>query len=201
MSRLALHRSATRHARPRRRGERGAVIVELAMCVPLLIMLSLGIIDYGTMFTDKISLKGGVREAVWNGGRQIFGSAVDCGLTGVAGSGVPAADANTERIMCMAKTRTQLDPDGIRVKVIFFDIETPTAPATYIAGTGIMVCAMRQANSVTGFFSFALDNTIQTAKLGGLISNAAAPGLSELEETPFAGASWSFCDPNSAAST
>jgi hypothetical protein len=185
----------------RRRDERGAVLVELAMCVPLLIILSLGIIDYGHAFTDKITLKGGVREAVWNGSRQVWGSAVDCGLVGVTGSGDAAADANTKRIMCMAKTRTQLPASEIRSKVIFYDIGNPAASVPYGPGAGIMVCTMRMGRSVTGFFSFTIDNTVQRAKLGTVIIKADAPGMSALQESPLPGQSWSFCDASAAAST
>lgn len=185
----------------KRRNERGAVLVELALCAALLIVITLGIVDYGTLFTDKISLKGGAREAVWNGGRQIFGSAVDCGLTGVGSTPNPTGDLNTKRLMCMAKTRSDLPSSEMRVRVEFVNIESPATPGTYAPGSGLMVCIMRQAHSVSGLFSFTLDNTYQTAKLVGLIQNASAPGLTELAETPFAGQSWNFCDPTAAAST
>ncbi len=190
----------------RRRRERGAVIVEMALCVPVLIILVLGIIDYGTMFTDKISLKSGTREATWNSSRQIWGSAVPCGLVGVSASGNPSGDANTQKVMCMAKTRTQLNTSAIRTKVVFINIDTPTTPGTYAAGQGVMVCTMRQGYSVTGFFSFTLDNTVQKAKLAGVIVNDApnpdgSVAMTALQETPLAGQSWSFCDPNTTPST
>lgn len=181
--------------------ERGAVVVELALCVPILIVIALGIVDYGTLFSEKISLKGGVREAVWNGGRQIFGSAVDCGLTGVGSTAVPQADANTKRLMCMAKSRADLPAEEMRVKVAVVNIESPSTTGTYAPGSGLMVCVMRKAHSVSGLFSFDLNNTYQKAKLVGLIQNASAPGISELAESPFPGQSWSFCNPTAPAST
>ena len=195
-------RRRTRRDRSARTGrERGAVIVELAMVVPLLIVLALGIVDYGTLFTDKISLKGGVREAVWNGGRQIWGSALDCGLTGVTPTANPAGDANTERLMCMTKTRTELEAEQMRVMVKIVNIESPATPGVYAPGAGIMVCAMRQAHSVTGFYGFVLNGTVQKSRLVGLVQNATAPGITDLSETPFPGQSWAFCDPTQPATT
>ena len=47
--------------RRRRRSERGGVIVELAMVAPILIMLIMGIVDFTTLFNQKIGLRGGVQ--------------------------------------------------------------------------------------------------------------------------------------------
>jgi Flp pilus assembly protein TadG len=49
-------------ARPRRRGERGAVVVEFALIVPILMMILLGIISAGTVYNQKTSLAHAARE-------------------------------------------------------------------------------------------------------------------------------------------
>ena len=53
------------------------------MVVPILVLLVMGIVDYGVLFNQKIGLRGGVREAAWNGSRGLFGAPVDsgCNLT------------------------------------------------------------------------------------------------------------------------
>ena len=127
--------------------------------------------------------------------------ALDCGLTGVTPTANPDGDANSKRLMCMTKTRTELDPAEMRVMVKIVNIESPSTPGVYAPGAGIMVCAMRQAHSVTGFFAFVLDDTVQKSRLVGLVQNATAPGITELSETPFPGQTWAFCDPTAPATT
>ena len=129
-----LHRR--RWARLDGRTERGAVLVELAMVVPILVVLIMGIVDYAVLFNQKIGIRGGVREAAWNGSRGIFGAAPNssCSLT------FPAAlpDDNTQRIMCMVKRRSGLDQSELRVMVRVVDLDNPANPATYANGKGLM---------------------------------------------------------------
>jgi Flp pilus assembly protein TadG len=46
----------------RRRSERGAAALEFALCLPLLITLVFGIIEFGRGYNAKIELTGAVRE-------------------------------------------------------------------------------------------------------------------------------------------
>jgi Flp pilus assembly protein TadG len=55
---------ARRHAaRPSRRSGRGQSLVEFALILPLLLLLTLGVVDAARVFTSWISLTNGVREA------------------------------------------------------------------------------------------------------------------------------------------
>ena len=64
--------------RRRPRGERGAAAVEFALVVPVLVALLLGILDYGMIFTDSVSVRNGVREAARKGVVSNFGTG-SCG--------------------------------------------------------------------------------------------------------------------------
>lgn len=46
----------------RARGQRGAVAVELALVLPILVMLLFGIVEFGRGYNAKVSLQGAVRE-------------------------------------------------------------------------------------------------------------------------------------------
>jgi Flp pilus assembly protein TadG len=46
----------------RRRGERGAVAVELALVLPLLMVLVFGVIDFGRLFNAQVTLTQAARE-------------------------------------------------------------------------------------------------------------------------------------------
>ena len=45
-----------------KRGDRGAAAVELALVLPVLMLLVLGIIDFGLAYNRQITLSGGARE-------------------------------------------------------------------------------------------------------------------------------------------
>lgn len=173
------------------RKEKGAVLVELAMIVPVLTILVMGIVDYGAMFSEKISLRNGVRESSWNSARSIYGSEQDCALT------FDGAEPNkpTQQTMCMTKYRSELPHEPTRVKLIFVNLENPAVPGNYEAGAGLMVCAMHPARSTTKFFSALLDGKAQKARLTNIIIGESLPGLEEAEETPLPGQDWSWCDP------
>jgi Flp pilus assembly protein TadG len=179
--------------RPRRRHrERGAVLVELAMVIPLLFMIVMGIVDFGTLFSQKISLRGGVRESSWNAGRAIFGSNQSCTLyhAGLTPSNI------TERTMCMAKLRSELNEDDVRIKIVLQHLD-PANPPGYEVGNGLMVCAMSTATSTTRFFAAILDDEVLEARLTTvIIATDGSDTLESAEETPLPGGDWSFCDPN-----
>ncbi|HNI35810.1 MAG TPA: pilus assembly protein [Microthrixaceae bacterium] len=180
----------------RRRNDRGAVLVELAMVVPILVLLVMGIVDYGVLFNQKIGLRGGVREAAWNGSRGLFGAPVDSGCN-LTFTGAPPDDP-TQRVMCMVKRRSGLAPSEVRVMVRFVDFNNSASAGTYATGRGLMVCAMRKANSTTHFFSSLFSTSYQVSRLSTVIVSIPPGGsMTGGQETPFAGrvGGWSFCDP------
>jgi Flp pilus assembly protein TadG len=75
-------------ASPRRRRARGASVLEMALVLPVLLMLSLGVVDYGYYFFVKNTLQGaasaGVRAAIPPG-------ATNANVTGVVSSMMTAA--------------------------------------------------------------------------------------------------------------
>lgn len=185
----------------RRRAERGAVLVELAMVVPILVLLIMGIVDYAVLFNQKIGLRGGVREAAWNGSRGIFGAAPNSSCTLTFSGTIP--DANTQKIMCMVKRRSGLDQSEVRVMVRTVDLDNPGAAATFDNGKGLMVCAMRKASSTTHFFSSLFANSFQLSRLTTVVLaiDPAVTAVGGGQEVPFAGKAggWSFCDPTQPA--
>ncbi len=50
-------------SRPRRSGRRGAEIIEFALILPLLLTMLLGIIEYGLMFSQMLSVQSATRDA------------------------------------------------------------------------------------------------------------------------------------------
>ena len=173
------------------RKERGAVLVELAMVVPILVLVVMGIVDYGVMFSEKISLRNGVRESDWNASCAIYGSEVPCTLT------FDGAEPNdtTKRALCLAKYRSELPHEPMRLKLLFVDLDNPGSASSYDVGQGLMVCAMRPARSATKFYAPLFDGKVQQTRLTSVIIATSTEPLQETEEAPIVGQDWSWCDP------
>ena len=62
--------------RRRDRDDRGAAAVEFALVVPVLILLVMGIIDYGLFFTDRLAVKQGIREGARS---AVVSTGIGCG--------------------------------------------------------------------------------------------------------------------------
>lgn len=132
-------RDAARHRAPtagRARGEQGAVMVEAALVLPLLLLLVFGMIDFGVNLSDQISVREGVREGV----RQ-------------AVVGAPGAETVPE-VVALTKERIGVEVTGTRVFV--HPEATVDAPAG-AKGSNLSVCAYVPMRSISGFYSPALD--------------------------------------------
>lgn len=117
--------------RARRRGARGAEMVELAIAFPLLALLVFGIIEFGFVFYNNISLNQGVREAA----RQ---AAVACY------SGNTAACGTSADIGAYAKDRA-----GLKASDTYVAWSFPSP----VVGQEFTVCAMYPRDSITGLLA------------------------------------------------
>src|SRR3954467_11326690 len=78
----------------RGRHDRGAAAVEFALVVPVLLMIMLGILDYGMWFSDSLNLRQGTRE----GARRAVGDdgSVATGCTGQTGLALAACNTRVQ---------------------------------------------------------------------------------------------------------
>ena len=117
-------------------GDRGAVMVEAALVLPLLLLLVFGMIDFGVNLSDQISVREGVREGV----RQ---AVVDA----------PGAETIAE-VVSLTEDRIGTGEAGTRVYV------RPEATADAAAGkkgSNLSVCAYVPMRSLSGFYQPVLD--------------------------------------------
>jgi hypothetical protein len=160
--------------------EKGAVLVEAAIVIPVLIIILLGIIDFGFAFNSYISLRQGTRET----GRQMVVSTTpqptsgswSCPITGLPGvdSSATAGTANADiyDLICYSKSRIGLDQTSTRVSLFWDKPFTPNTTAS--ATDSVIVCTQYPLNSITGIFSPMLNGTIITAKTEIRIEQASA---------------------------
>ena len=170
-----LTRRARRGASLRsRERESGAVLVEAAMILPLVIILFMGIIDFGLAIADFNSLRQGNREAVR---RAVVG---DVGDTTGCATGEPS---DTDKLVCLTKEKTGLDASKVKVKVVFDE--------NYVEGDALILCTQYPLHSITGFFGWALNDKVVHAQVDMRIEKDSLSDFGEYPEP--GGGSWDWC--------
>jgi TadE-like protein len=165
-----------RRKAPRRgRSERGAVLVEAALILPLLLALVLGMIDYGFTFNDAIAVRQGgregLREAIVNTKPPAPNGTWNC----PTGSGAPAAGTDAYNILCFTKLMVGLNQSKTVVKVYF---------TNFSAGQPVKICVQYKASSVTGAYKAFLDGKVLATSVESLVEQTQA------SMTAFAETSW-----------
>jgi hypothetical protein len=171
-----------------RRGasERGAALVEMALVLPLLLMIVFGVVEFGMTYSNYINLRDGVRNAARSASVGSFGTTTSCNLTGAS-----EASTNVQRLMCLAKQESGLDPTQLRVKVLSADSTFANA-GTFAKNDGIIICAQMPTQAVTGFLSSALTGKTLRTKIAMRIERSDITATAGDETAP-TGRDWSWC--------
>jgi hypothetical protein len=155
--------------------------VEFALVVPLVCVLLFGVIEFGTVWSNQISFRQGVREAARTGVVANFGPTTSCSLHGTTG-----ASADIQKLMCTTKNRIGMNASNVYVKVVF--------DSSYAQYQGVIVCAQSPISSFTGMFSPFLNGKFYKTKVEMNIEQTS--GTTETagaEDVSGIGGSWSWC--------
>lgn len=140
---------ASRTAVTRLDGDRGAVLVEMAIIAPFLFLVVFAIVEFGYGYGQSLDVRHGARET----SRLV---AVNYRQTAVTGS------AQTSEIIGAACDRMQLvGGDGTTVALSYVD----TGPNGNERGKFAAVEVRRPLQQVTGFLNFALDNVVLSSRV------------------------------------
>jgi len=165
----------------RAQGDRGAVLVEAAFVLPVLVALVMGIIDFGFSFNDWISVRQGGRDGL----RQVIVSTAPPSASGswncnhgTFSSTSPFAASSTDLMAmdCFTKARVGLDDNKTAVSVYF---ATP-----FKAGQPVKVCVRYQTGSTTGFYNTILSGKVLGTEVESLIEQDSTT-LSPFQESTF----------------
>lgn len=159
-------------------GESGASAVEMALVAPVLVLLLAGVMDFGLVFNDLMSLRQGVGAGVRQGVVAQPGSTTSCSLSGAA-----AATTDTKKLMCLTKSMVGMDPATTRTKVAF--------PGSKLKGGSLIVCAQTPLDSATSVFDPLLNGALKAKVQMRIEQNLSA--YSNASETALSGADWSWC--------
>ena len=196
---------STKSQRVLSHSEDGASLVEFALVSPLLILLLLGLIDFGLIYNNYQSLRQGARTAARDGAVAEFGTSNSCGLTFSGGGSAPSNDI--QDLMCQVKSQVGLG-NTTRVKVIFVDttgnpwVEGSTA---FAVNNGLTICAETPLSSASGFFRALFTNKYLSTKTTFRIEQVTDPTGTLLPtetdgyETAPTGSNWNWCTATSSA--
>lgn len=167
-------------------GERGAALVEMALVLPLLMLIVFGIIEFGTTYSNYLGLRDGVRNAARSGAVGNFGQTSFCGL-----EDADEASASIQRLMCLTKRATGLNQDQVRVKILSAN-STFSGAGTFAKNDALIVCAQVKTSAVTGFLGSALSGKFLRTKVAMRIERSDIVATAG-EEDPPPGGNWSWC--------
>jgi Flp pilus assembly protein TadG len=178
----------------RARGERGAAMVELAIILPIFVVLVFGILEFGITYNNYIALRQGTREAARQAAVGNFGTTTSCSLTGVSGS--PSTDV--QKLMCLAKSQSGLSYANTRVKVLTGNPDF-SSDGTFTKGDSIIVCTMYPVDAAAKIVSPLLGGSLLKSKTSMRIETNYSNSQTAGQESPISGGDWSWCTVSSSS--
>jgi hypothetical protein len=158
----------------------GAVAVEAAFVLPVLLLLVMGAIDFGLTINSQQQLVSGTRAAARHLSVGTLDSTSTCTLVGFP-TGASTAD---RRAACTVKSRLRLPTDEARVRLVL--------PGTYAVGQPMRVCAQYPQESATGMYDPVINGHARS-RIDVRIESLAASTLSAWQEAPHIGTDWTWC--------
>lgn len=166
---------AVRRRRPRATDrERGAVLVEFALVLPLLLAIIAGILDYGLYFNDSIGARQGVRQAVREG-------VVQTGASGTCAS----KSGYMAQLACLADASVGPTTGTAYSKVFYssWDIQH-----------SLTVCSMVRTTPPVPIIPYPSGGWIKArTDMAIEVASTTPPGATAYADTLPSGASWTWC--------
>ena len=163
-------------------------MVELAIILPLFLVLVFGVIQFGLTYNNLITLRQGTREAARQGAVGNFGSTSSCSLTGVSGS--PSTDV--QKLMCLAQSQIGLKYSNTRVKVLSGSADFSSA-GTFQKGEALIVCVEYPVDAMAKFVTPVLGSATLKTKTAMRIETSYTSTETGGQETALNGGDWSWC--------
>ena len=169
-------------------------MVELAIILPLFLVLVFGVIEFGLTYNNLITLRQGTREAARQGAVGNFGSTTTCSLTGVTGS--PSTDI--QKLMCLAKNQIGLNYANTRVKILSGSADFSTS-GTFQKGEALIVCVEYPVDKMATFVTPVLGGAVLKTKTAMRIETSYSTAETGGQEAALPGLDWSWCTVSGAA--
>jgi Flp pilus assembly protein TadG len=169
-------------------------MVELAIILPLFLVLVFGVIQFGLTYNNMITLRQGTREAARQGAVGNFGSTTSCSLASLSGS--PSTDI--QKLMCLAKNQIGLKYSNTRVKILSGSADF-TSAGTFQKGESLIVCVEYPVDAMAKFVTPVLGGATLKTKTAMRIETSYTSSETGGQETALNGGDWSWCTVSGAA--
>ena len=169
-------------------------MVELAIILPLFMVLVFGVIQFGITYNNLITIRQGTREAARQGAVGNFGSLSSCSLTGV--SGTPSTDI--QKLMCLTKQQIGLSYANTRVKILSGSADFSSS-GSFQKGEALIVCTEYPVDTMAKFVSPVLGTAVLKSKTAMRIETSYSSTETGGQETALSGGDWSWCTVSGAA--
>jgi hypothetical protein len=177
-------------------------VVEFAVILPVLLLLLVGVIEFGIVYSKVISMRQGIREAGRQGSVANFGSDPECLVPGQILEAGATGSNNLKQLMCTAKDQVGVG-NSVRLRIKFADdqLNMPASTPAYRRGNAIVVCAIYPLSSITGLFQPFLNGhyartkaafRIEKVNTSDALENPGNP-VNGWGETDPSGADWDWC--------
>jgi Flp pilus assembly protein TadG len=161
--------------------DRGAAAVEFALVLPVLMLLVMGILDYGRFFFDSVSLRQGAREAARQAVVMSYGACTVATPTALVGA----------QIACAARAASDTT---MGTPVVYI----PAISGGWAQGKQLLVC-MQSKEQGTGFVPLPANGILRTKTYMSIELNTPAsattldPSYSGDPAQTAATSDWSWC--------
>lgn len=173
--------------------ESGQGLVELALVLPVLLIILVGIMEFGLTFNNVISLRQGAREAGRQGAVAQFGTA-GAGCTSSLTGPAMTANANTKNLLCLAKSQIGLGNSDVRLKLLLDNPGLTASGQSFAVNNGLVLCASYRLSSISGLFNPIINGRYVKTKTAYRIEQPSpSPAVTETSETDPSGGTWSWC--------
>ena len=169
-------------------------MVELAIILPIFLLLVFGVIQFGITYNNLITLRQGTREAARQGAVGNFGSTTSCSLNGLSGS--PSTDV--QKLMCLTKQQIGLQYANTRVKILSGSADF-TSSGTFQKGEAIIVCVEYPVDTMAKFVTPVLGSAVLKTKTSMRIETSYTSSETGGQETALSSGNWSWCTVSGAA--
>ncbi len=169
----------------RLREGRGQAMIEFVIVAPVLLLLVLGGIDFGIVYSNIIGMRQGVSAGAREAAIGQFGTNSTCTLTGASGF-----STDDKELACLTHSLDGINNDATtRVDIIVGN----TGSATYAVGSQVTICEEYAPSSASGYLSRFLTGHVATGSVTDEVQTLNSSGLASASETALAGSTWSFC--------
>ena len=179
-------RALDRSSRPRRRRAGPTPLAELAIVLPLFLVLLVGVVDLGANYADHLDTDRSTAATA----RALSADRLHDGTT----CDLHVRDLSDEeaRVACTAKAETHAEADAVRVHLSTAPGSTTgrTESVPAVVGVTETICVMTRATSATGLLTGAFSGRVHTSRATVTVPRDRAV---DAVEPPFDGADWSWC--------